>query len=319
MDYKNLGRSGLKVSRICLGTNNFGGQVSEEASIAIVNKALDCGINVIDTANVYTAGRSEEIIGKAVKGRRDEAIIATKVGFGVGQAPNQSGLSRKHILSQVEHSLKSLQTDFIDLYYLHRFDPETPLEETLQTFDDMVREGKVRYMACSNFAAWQIAKASEICEIHDLEKFVSVQPPYNLLQRDVEKDLLPYCQREGLGVLTYTPLMGGFLTGKYSKATPPPAGSRYEYNQRLWQRVNQESNFAVLERVKREAEAAGISMSQLAIAWILKNPTVTAPIVGASSIEQVEQNCRLTEINLGDEIYRRLNDITKNVSVPLYS
>jgi len=319
MDYKNLGRSGLKVSRICLGTNNFGGQISEDASIAIVNKALDCGINVVDTADVYTGGRSEEIIGKAVKGRRDEVIIATKVGFGAGQTPNRSGLSRKHILSQVEHSLKSLQTDFIDIYYLHRFDAETPLEETLRTFNDMVRQGKVRYIACSNFAALQIAKAHEICEAHDLEKFVAVQPPYNLFQREIESDLLPYCEHEGLGVLTYTPLMGGFLTGKYSKAAPPPAGSRYDYNQRLWQRVNQETNFEVLEQLERVAQDAGISMSKLAIAWILKNPIVTAPIVGASSIQQVEENCRLTEINLGDEIYRRLNDLTKNVSVSLYS
>jgi len=319
MDYKNLGKSGLKVSRICLGTNNFGGQVGEEASIAIVNKALDCGINVIDTADVYTGGKSEEIVGKAVKGRRDEVVIATKVGFGVGQAPNQSGLSRKHILSRVEHSLKSLQTDFIDLYYLHRFDTETPLAETLRTFNDLIRTGKVRYMACSNFAAWQIAKAHEVCEAHDLEKFVAVQPPYNLMQRDVEKDLLPYCQHEGLGVLTYTPLMGGFLTGKYSKAAPPPAGSRYGYNQRLWQRVDQESNFAVMEQLVRVAEDVGIAMSKLAIAWILKNPVVTAPIVGASSVEQVEENCRLTEINIEDETYRRLNDLTKNVSVSLYS
>ncbi len=319
MEYKNLGISGLKVSRICLGTNNFGGQISENDSIAIVNKALDCGINVIDTADVYTGGISEEIIGKAVKGRRDEAIIATKVGFGVGQAPNRGGLSRKHILSQVEHSLKSLQTDFIDLYYLHRFDPETPLEESLRTFNDLVREEKVRYIACSNFAAWQIAKAHEICETHDLERFVAVQPPYNLLQRDAEKDLLPYCQQEGLGVLTYTPLMGGFLTGKYSMAAPPPAGSRYEYNQRLWQRVNQESNFAVLEQLEKVAEDIDIPISKLAIAWILKNPTVTAPIVGASSIEQIDENCRLTEIKLGDETYQRLNDITRNVSVSLYS
>lgn len=226
MDYKNLGKSGLKVSRICLGTNNFGGQVREEVSIDIVNKALDCGINVVDTANVYTGGKSEEMIGKAVKGRRNEVVIATKAGFGVGQAPNQGGLSRKHVLFQVERNLESLQTDFIDVYYLHRFDPETPLEETLRTFNDLVREGKVRYIACSNFTAGQIAKAHDICEAHDLEQLVAVQPPYNLLQRDIEKDLLPYCQQEGLGVLAYTPLMGGFLTGKYSKAAPPPGGSR---------------------------------------------------------------------------------------------
>lgn len=194
MKYRNLGKSGLTVSQICLGTNNFCGQVSEKTSIEIINKALDCGINIIDTANMYTKGRSEEIIGKVVKGCRDDVIIATKVGFNIGQGPNQGGLSRKHILSQVEHSLRSLETNFIDLYYLHRFDPETPLEETLRTFNDLTREGKVRYIACSNFTTWQIAKANEICEAHDLEKFIAVQSPYNLLQRDIERDLLPYCQ-----------------------------------------------------------------------------------------------------------------------------
>jgi aryl-alcohol dehydrogenase-like predicted oxidoreductase len=318
MNYKNLGKSGLKVSQICLGTNNFGGQVCEKDSIEIINKALDCGINVLDTADVYTGGKSEEIIGRAVRGRRDEVVIATKVGFGTGPGPNQGGLSRKHVLSQVEHSLKSLQTDFIDIYYLHRFDPETPLEETLRTFNGLVREGKVRYIACSNFTAWQMAEAHEICEIHDLEKLVAAQPPYNLLQRDIEKDILPYCQREGLGVLTYTPLMGGFLTGKYSRTSPPPAGSRYQYNPRFWERVNKESNFTVLEQIESVADDVGVPMFKLAIAWILKNPIVTAPIVGASSTEQVEENCQTVEINVDDETYRRLNELTKNVSASLY-
>lgn len=320
MNYRSLGKSGLRVSQICLGTNNFGGQVSEKTSIGIISKALDCGINIIDTADMYTRGRSEEIIGEAVKGRRDEVVIATKVGFNLGQGPNQGGLSRKHILSQVEHSLSRLETDFIDLYYLHRFDPETPIEETLRTFNDLVREGKVRYIACSNFASWQIAKAHEICEAHDLEKFIAVQPPYNLLQRDIERDLLPYCQQEGLGVLTYTPLMGGFLTGKYSKDAPPPTGSRYEYNSRFWERVNKESNFAVLQQIERVAGEVGIPPSKLALAWILKNPIVTAPIVGASTVEQVEENCHITEIKVDDEIYRRLNDLTKSVNISsLYS
>jgi aryl-alcohol dehydrogenase-like predicted oxidoreductase len=319
MNYRNLGKSGLKVSQLCLGTNNFGGQTSEEASLKIVNKALDCGINVIDTANIYTGGKSEEIIGKAVKGRRDEAIIATKVGFGTVEGPNRSGLSRKHILNQVEHSLKSLQTDFIDIYYMHRFDPETPLEETLRTFDYLVRQGKVRYLACSNFTAWQIAKAHEICETHDLEKLIAVQPPYNLLQRDIEEDIIPYCQQEGLGILTYTPLMGGFLTGKYSKSSPPPAGSRFEYNPRLWKRASQESNFAVLEQIEKVADEVGIPVPKLAISWILKNPALTAPIVGASNVGQVEENCRITEINLSDETYQRLNELTRGVSFSLYS
>ena len=319
MNYRNLGKSGLKVSQLCLGTNNFGGQISEEASLKIVNKALDCGINVIDTANIYMTGKSEEIIGKAVKGRRDEVTIATKLGFGKVEGPNQSGLSRKHIINQVEHSLKSLQTDVIDIYYMHRFDPETPLEETLRTFDYLVRQGKVRYIACSNFAAWQIAKANGICENHDWEKLIAVQPPYNLLQRDIEEDIIPYCQQEGLGILTYTPLMGGFLTGKYSKASPPPAGSRFEYNPRLWKHASQESNFALLEQIENIADDVGIPVSKLAIAWILKNPAITAPIVGASSVEQVEENSRIVEINLDDDAYQRLNELTKGVSFSLYS
>jgi len=319
MNYRNLGQSGLKVSQICLGTNNFGAQIDEETSIKIVNKALDCGINVIDTANIYTGGKSEEVIGKAVKGRRDDVIIATKVGFGRVEGPNRSGLSRKHILGQVEHSLTSLQTEFIDIYYMHRFDSETPLEETLRTFDYLVRQGKVRYIACSNFAAWQIAKAQEICEIHDFEKLIAVQPPYNLLQRDIERNIIPYCQQERLGILTYTPLMGGFLTGKYSKDTPPPAGSRFKYNPRLWERASNGSNFAVLEQIEKVADDVGIPISKLAISWILKNPAVTAPIVGASSVEQVEENCQMAEINLDDKTYETLNELTKGKSFSLYS
>ncbi len=318
MNYKNLGKSGLKVSQICLGTNNFGGQLNEKVSIDIINKALDGGINLVDTANIYTGGKSEKIIGEAVKDRRDEVIIATKVGMNVGQRPNQSGLSRKHILSQIEHSLRSLQTDYVDIYYLHRFDSETPLEETLQTLDNLVQQGKVRYTACSNFTALQIAKAQEICETHDFEKLVAAQPPYNLLQRDIEKDILPYCQQEGLGVLTYTPLMGGFLTGKYSRHSPPPAGSRFEYNPRYWERLNKDSNFTVLEQIQTVADEVGIPLSKLAIAWILKNPTVTASIVGASSTEQVEENCRIAETNINGEIYQRLNELTKNASTALY-
>jgi len=310
MEYKNLGKSGLKVSRIGLGTNNFGGQVSEEDSIKIVRRTIDLGINLIDTADMYTKGRSEEVIGKAVQGYRDDVIIATKVGMNVGEGPNQSGLSRKHILWQLNHSMKSLQTDYVDIYYLHRFDPETPLEETLRTLNDLVREGSVRYIACSNFAAWQIAKAHEICEDFSLEKFVAVQPPYNLLQREIETELLPYCQHEGLGVLTYTPLMGGLLSGKYAKDTPPPTGSRAEYNQAYWERINKERNFTILQQIESIAGDAGISLRQLAIAWILKNPVITAPVLGASKPEQVEENCGIVEINISDEVYKRLNAIT---------
>ena len=301
-----------------MGTNNFGGQLDEPTSMKIVEKALDCGINTIDTANVYTGGKSEQIIGKAVKGRRDEVVIATKVGFGE-ETPNHSGLSRKHILNQVERSLKSLQTDFIDIYYMHRFDHETPLEESLRTFDQLVRQGKVNYIACSNFTALEIAKAHKICEAHDFENFIAVQPPYNLLQRDIEKDIAPYCQQEGMGILSYTPLMGGFLTGRYTRTKPPPAGSRFKYNSRMWERVNQKSNFSVLEKIEGVANEAKIPVSRLAISWILKNPAITAPIVGASSVKQVEENCRAAEIVLDDKIYQKLNKLTKGIRFSLYS
>ena len=319
MKYRNLGKSGLKVSRICLGTNNFGGQVNEETSIKIVDKALDCGINIIDTANVYTGGKSERIIGRAVKGRREEVIIATKVGFGNIEGPNQSGLSRKHILSQVEHSLTSLQTEYIDVYYMHRYDPETPLEETLRTLDSLVRQGKVRYVACSNFTAWQIAKAQEVCETHDLEKLIAVQPPYNLLQRDIEANIIPYCREEHLGILTYTPLMGGFLTGKYSRNTPPPAGSRFQYNPKLLERASNASNFKILEQIEKVADDVGIPIHKLAVSWILKNPAITAPIVGASTVGQVRENCQMADIDIPVETYETLNKLTQGRNFSLYS
>lgn len=309
MKYQQLGRSGLKVSRVCLGSNNFGAQIDEAGSVAIIRKAIDLGISLIDTANIYTESKSEKIIGKAIEGYRDQVIIATKVGMDMGEGPNQSGLSRRHILWQVQESLKRLATDFIDIYYLHWFDPETPLEETLRTMDDLVREGRVRYVACSNFAAWQIAKANAICDRLCLEKFVAVQPPYNLLNRDVERELLPYCHEEGLGVLNYSPLMGGFLTGKYSKNTTPPMSSRGKYNPRFWEHMNKERNFLMLEKLRKVAEEAGVSLRQLAVAWILKNPAITATILGASSPQQVEENCQISEFQLSDDVYQRLNEV----------
>jgi len=318
MDYVHLGKSGLKVSRIGLGTNNFGGQISEEDSIKIVRKALDLGINLIDTADVYTKGKSEAIIGKAVQGYRDQVVIASKVGMNMGTGPNDGGLSRKHIMRQIRRSLESLGTDHIDIYYLHCFDPETPLEETLTTLDGLVRQGMVRYVACSNFEAWQIAEANEVCSLHDLDRFVAVQPPYNLLQRNIEKDLLPYCQREKLGVITYTPLMGGLLTGKYMKDKSPQPGTRASYNTNYWNRVNKTEYFDYLDEIQKVAQEMNVSMSQLAVAWILRNPVVTAPLIGASSTEQVEENCRILEVKITDEAYAKLNEITETCEAELY-
>ncbi|MFH0848694.1 MAG: aldo/keto reductase [archaeon] len=311
MKYTRVGNSGLKISRICLGTNNFGRQVNEDDSLRIIRKAIDLGINLIDTANTYAKGKSEEIVGKAVQGYRDHVIIATKVGSDVAEGWNRGGLSRKHILWQFKQSLTSLRTDFIDLYYLHRFDPETPLEETLRTINDLIRQEKVRYIACSNFTAWQIAKAHEICEKLGLEKFIAVQPQYNLFQRAIEKELLPYCSEERLGVTTYSPLMGGFLTGKYLTDGAPPPGSRASHNPAYWERIKNEGNFTTLKHIKTIADSLDLPLSHLAVAWILKNPNIAAPIVGASTPEQVEENCRIVEIDISDETYKRLSEITQ--------
>jgi aryl-alcohol dehydrogenase-like predicted oxidoreductase len=306
MKYRKLGKTGVQVSHLSLGTNNFGGQVDERTSIQIINKAVDMGINAIDTANIYTGGKSEEIIGKALKGNRDQILLCTKVGMDAGPAPNQSGLSRKHIFWQVSKSLERLQTDYIDIYYLHRFDAETPLEETLRAMDQLVKEGKVLYAACSNFSVSQVASAQEICEGLDLERLVAVQPPYNLLRREAEADLLPYCQSRGLGVLTYSPFMGGLLTGKYTDKEHPPQGSRGERNPRYWERIKNLESFSAVIELRKIADSAGFQLSQLALPWILLNPAVTSAITGASSPEQVEENCRAAETQVPEDILKRL-------------
>lgn len=318
MDYKRIGKSGLKVSNICLGSNNFGSQLNEQDAIKLVKRAIDLGINIIDSADSYTEGKSEAIIGKAIQGYRDDLIIATKVGLGLGPppvhdpkmtGPNKMGLSRKRMLSQFKHSLESLKTDFVDIYYLHQFDPDTPLEETLRTLNDLVRDGKIRYIGCSNFVAWQIAKAHEVADRYNLEKFIAVEPPYNLLLRDIESDLLPYCKHEELGVLTFSPLGSGFLTGKYSRNAPPPAGSKISARQ--LQRKN-EKDFETVEQLQSVAHEVGIPLHKLAIAWILKNPVITAPIIASSKIEQLEENCQITEVKISDDVYKRLNEITED-------
>ncbi len=229
MEYRQLGRAGIKVSRLCLGTNNFGAQVDEETTMRIIKKALDLGVNNIDTANIYTNGKSEELIGKAIRGNREDLVIATKAGLTLDETkPNSTGLSRKHLIWQLKESLRRLQTDYVDLFYLHRFDPETRLEETMTTMDGLVREGMVRYVACSNFSVEQLAEVDRVCESLGLEKPVAVQPEYNMLKREIESDLLPYCRKEQLAVLAYSPLGGGFLTGKYRDAgsAPRPAAVR---------------------------------------------------------------------------------------------
>ncbi len=312
MEYRRLGATGLEVSRICLGTNNFGGHLDDKASAAMISKAIDLGINVIDTANMYTRGNSERAIGRAVKGHREDIVIATKVGMRIGEGPNHDGLSRKHIMWQVRHSLEHLQTDYIDLYYMHRFDEMVPLEETLTTLNDLVHEGLIRYIACSNWEAAQIEKAKKLCKARDLEGIVAVQPPYNLIQREIEDGLLPYCKKENLGLLTYTPLMGGLLTGKYEKGKTPPPGSRAVYSKGYMEEKMTEENYAAVDGMKKVAVDAGVPLHKLALAWVLRNPTVTAPILGASSVEQIADDCTVLDLKLPEKVFREL----ENTSAP---
>ena len=284
-----------------LGTNNFGRDVDEATSIRIIRKAVDLGINSLDSANVYTKRRSEEIIGNAVHGDRDRFVIATKVGNDVGEGPNDSGLSRKHILWQISESLRLLQTDHIDIYYMHSFDPETPLEETMKTFDYLIREGKIVYLACSNFTVDNMRAVNEVSERLGLERIVALQPPYNLLNRDAEKALLPFCRTEKLGAITYSALAGGFLTGKY-RQDAAPAGTRGSLYPRFWGRMNKSENYAVVEKFRAIAAAAKMPLSQLALNWIAKNQDVTSMVVGASRPEQVEENVRQLDEKPPEEV-----------------
>jgi len=298
MRHVRLGRTGLSVSRLCLGTMTFGLQCDEAVAVAILDRAAAGGITFLDTADVYplgggldTVGRTEEIIGRWIEKRRHEFIIATKC-FGVmGARPWDRGNSRKHVLDAIEGSLRRLRTDYVDLYQLHHPDPETPIDETLRALDDVVRSGKARYIGCSNFHAWQVARALGRSETLGVARFDSVQPRFNLLFRQIERELLPLCQAEGLGVIPYNPLAGGFLSGKHRREAGPTAGTRFtlgraarRYQERYWH----EREFATVEALRPLAAEAGISLTRLAVAWVLAHPAITAPIVGASRPEQLD-------------------------------
>ncbi len=304
-----MGRTGLKVSEICLGTMTFGYQCDEKTSFAIMNKAADAGVYFIDTADVYpvppsveTAGRTEEIVGKWLKGQRDRFVLATKCRMKVGPGMNDEGLSRRHIIKAVDDSLRRLQTDYIDLYQPHSFDADTPIEETLSALDDVVRAGKVRYLGCSNYPAWQIAIALGVSAAKGLERFDCVQPRYNLLFRDIEAELMPLCRDQGLGIIAYNPLAGGFLTGKYdSLDAAPPEKTRFSlgktgdlYRERYWQHAQLEA----VNELKAFLQPRGKSLLQTSIAWVLAQPGVTSAIVGASKPEQLDASLGAVNVTL---------------------
>jgi len=307
MEYVRLGRAGVKVSRICLGCMSFGNdndwKLEVEQADPIVKRAIDLGINFYDTANYYSRGRSEEITGELLKDHRDEVVIATKVYFPMGDKPNQHGLSRIHLTEQIEDSLRRLRTDHIDLYQIHRWDYETPIEETLRTLNDFVHEGKVRYLGASSMWAWQFAKALWTSDRLRLERFVSMQNHYNLCYREEEREMIPLCRQEGVGILPWSPLAKGFLSGKYKRGEKP-ASKRFKSDELLGERFFRPEDFDVIERVSEVAEEKDVTPAQVAISWLL-HKGVTAPIVGPTKTEHVEDAVEAINLKLtGDDMAR---------------
>ena len=320
MKHTRLGRTGLQVSRLCLGTMTFGLQCDEKTSVAILDRAAAGGVTFLDTADVYplggtgdTVGRTEEIVGRWLQGRRDDFIVATKCFGAMSRKRWDQGNSRKHILDAVDASLRRLQTDYIDLYQLHGPDPSTPIDETLRALEDVVRAGKVRYVGCSNFLAYQVARAVGRSEALGVVRFDSVQPRYNLLFREIERELLPLCGEEGIGVIPYNPIAGGFLSGKHNKAAGPEEGSRFtlgtaadRYQERYWH----DRMFETVEQLRPIAAEAGMPLATMALSWVLANPVITAPIIGASRPEQLDDLLAAAEKPFPAELKTRLDEMT---------
>ncbi|MFN3649474.1 MAG: aldo/keto reductase [Armatimonadota bacterium] len=310
MEYVNLGRAGVKVSRLCLGTMMFGGPTDAAESARILGRALDAGINFVDTANMYNAGESEVVTGRAIASRRAEVVLATKARNPMGTGPNDQGLSRLHLIRACEESLRRLGTDYVDLYYLHAPDYGTPLEESLEAMEKLVRDGKVLYPACSNYYAYQVAQMLGIQERRGFTRLACVQPLYNLVNREIEVELLPCCRDEGLGVVVYSPLARGVLTGKYLPGQPPPEGSRAARgDRRIHQTELREESFEIAQQLRPLAERHGVPLSQLALAWTLANPLVTSAIVGPRTLEQLEDGLAALEVKLTAEDEQAVNEL----------
>ncbi|MYD35464.1 MAG: aldo/keto reductase [Dehalococcoidia bacterium] len=309
MEYRRLGNSGLQVSTVGLGTNNFGRRLEYERSEVVIKASLDNGINFIDTANIYSMGESEEHIGRALAGNREAAVIATKGGGQMQQRPHGSGNSRKHITSEVEASLKRLQTDYIDLYQIHFPDNDTPIEETLRALDDLIRAGKILYIGSSNFAVWQEAEAAWTSRQLGLNSFISTQPEYSLINRDVERELIPFSVKYNIGIIPYFPLAGGVLTGKYTQGQEPPEGTRMSTTPANFRgRFMNERTFAIADVATKFAEERGHTTVELAIAWLLAQPQVASVIAGATRPEQVEANAKAADWTLTADEVTELNE-----------
>ncbi|HEY7628538.1 MAG TPA: aldo/keto reductase [Ilumatobacteraceae bacterium] len=319
MEHVRFGRTGLKVSRLCLGTMTFGYQCDVETSSAIMDAAAEAGITFLDTADVYPLGappdqfgRTEEIVGQWLGQRRDRFIVATKCHFPTGPMPWDAGNSRKNIMRALEASLRRLGTDYVDLYQLHSWDANTPIDETLQALDDVVRAGKVRYIGCSNFLAYQLARSVGRAEVLGTANFVSVQPRYNLLFRENERELFPLCAEEGIAVIPYNPLAGGFLSGKH-KPGAPTEGGRFtlggaagRYQERYWH----DQMFAMVEELRPLAEQAGVSMATLAVQWVLANPVITSTIIGASRPDQLGDSVEAASTAIDPALKMKIDELT---------
>jgi aryl-alcohol dehydrogenase-like predicted oxidoreductase len=324
MEYRSLGRTGVKVSELCLGCMMFGGRTEESPSMDIIDRAIDGGINFLDTANVYSRGSSEEVVGKALKrnGKRDYVVLATKVhGVMDDDDPNMQGNHRRHIIQQCEASLRRLQTDHIDLYQIHRPDSQIPIDETLGALDDLIRAGKVRYVGTSTYAAWQLMEAQLVARELGLNRFVSEQPPYHLLDRRIERELVPYAQTYGVALIPWSPLAGGFLTGKYRRDTDSPGDSRYGQDpQRGGRNHFVDEAWATLDVVEKIAGEKNCTAGQVALAWCKDKPGITSPIIGPRTMEQLEDNLGAAEVKLTDGDHARLDEASSpgRASVPYY-
>jgi aryl-alcohol dehydrogenase-like predicted oxidoreductase len=321
MNHRGLGASGLRVSEICLGTMTFGYQCDESTSFAILDRAAALGVDFLDTADCYpipltleTAGRTEEILGRWLRGRRQRFVLATKCFFPMGPGPNDRGNSRLHVMQAAEASLRRLQTDVIDLYQLHAFDPQTPLEETLRALEDLVGSGKVRYIGCSNFRAWELARALATSERLGLTRLASLQPRYNVLHREIETEVLPLCRAEGVGVIVYNPMAGGLLTGKHAPGAPPAPDSRFgdrlgataeTYRRRYWQ----EEALAEVAALREFFERRGKALATVAVSWVLQQPGISAAIVGASRPQQLEDTLRAGDLALDEDEKAALDEV----------